>query len=121
MRNYKEGVITFSPTYKYLIKTNEFDWNRSPAYCDRILFESVHDLPQKNPIMNIYYGKVDYNLSDHKPITGLFEAKIKVIDGNLKNKVIEKITQKFLDQGQESESERKEKFLKYLERSSNEV
>ena len=92
MRNYKEGVITFSPTYKYLIKTNEFDWNRSPAYCDRILFESVHDLPQKNPIMNIYYGKVDYNLSDHKPITGLFEAKIKVIDGNLKNKVIEKIT-----------------------------
>lgn len=45
LRNYKEGVITFSPTYKYLVKTNEFDWNRSPAYCDRILFESVHDLP----------------------------------------------------------------------------
>ena len=30
--------------------------------------------------MNIFYGSVDYDLSDHKPITGLFEAKIKVVD-----------------------------------------
>lgn len=51
-----------------------------PAYTNRILFESVHDQPQKNPLMNIYYGKVDYNLSDHKPIIGLFEAKIKVVN-----------------------------------------
>ena len=42
--------------------------------------------------MNIYYGKVEFDLSDHKPITGLFEAKIKVVDQNLKNKVIEKLT-----------------------------
>lgn len=55
-----------------------------PAYTDRILFESVHDLPQKNPLMNIYYGKIDYNLSDHKPVTGLFEAKIKVVNAALK-------------------------------------
>lgn len=34
--------------------------------------------------MNIYYGMVDYDLADHKPITGLFEAKIKV--QNLENK-----------------------------------
>lgn len=31
--------------------------------------------------------------------------------------VIEKLTQKFLDQDHESERERKEKFLKYLEES----
>ena len=49
--------------------------------------------------MNIYYGKVDYNLSDHKPITGLFEAKIKVINESLKAKVVEKLTQKFLEHG----------------------
>tara|TARA_B110000285_G_C15129831_1_gene622811 strand:+ start:2482 stop:2679 length:198 start_codon:yes stop_codon:yes gene_type:complete len=65
--------------------------------------------------MNIYYGKVDYNLSDHKPITGLFEAKIKVINESLKAKVVEKLTQKFLEHGSESELERKSKFLKYLE------
>jgi len=51
-----------------------------PSYTDRILFESVHPLPQQNPLMNIYYGSVDYELSDHKPVTGLFEAKIKVVD-----------------------------------------
>ena len=79
LRNYREGTITFGPTYKYLIKTNEYDLKRMPAYTDRILFESVHDMPQKNPLMNIFYGKVDFDLSDHKPITALFEAKIKVV------------------------------------------
>lgn len=67
--------------------------------------------------MNIYYGKVDFDLADHKPITGLFEAKIKVIDQTLKEKVIEKLTQKFLEQGNESESVRKAKFIDYLEKS----
>jgi hypothetical protein len=45
--------------------------------------------------MNIYYGKIDYNLSDHKPVTGLFEAKIKVIDAALKQKIIEKLIIKY--------------------------
>ena len=35
--------------------------------------------------------------------------------------VIEKLTQKFLDQDHESEKERKEKFLKYLEESQNDA
>ena len=72
--------MTFKPTYKFICKTNQYDLNRQPAYTDRILFESVHSMPQKNPLMNIYYGVVEYDLSDHKPITGLFEAKIKVIN-----------------------------------------
>lgn len=84
LRNYKEGVITFTPTYKYLVKTNEYDWKRMPAYTDRIIFEAIHDLPQKNPIMNIYYGKTEYDMSDHKPICSLFEAKIKVVDDEIK-------------------------------------
>jgi len=84
LRNYREGCITFGPTYKYIVKTDQYDTNRMPAYTDRILFESVHDLPQKNPLMNIYYGKIDYNLSDHKPVTGLFEAKIKVVNAAMK-------------------------------------
>jgi hypothetical protein len=80
LKNYREGTITFAPTYKYLVKTNDYDYNREPAYTDRILFENLYDMPQKNALMNIYYGKVNFDLSDHKPITGLFEAKIKVID-----------------------------------------
>ena len=78
-----------------------------PAYTDRILFESVHDLPQKNPLMNIYYGKIDYNMSDHKPVTGLFEAKIKVINDKLKQKIIEKLIAKYQESETESEGSRK--------------
>jgi len=74
------------------MQTNEYDMKRMPAFTDRILFESVHDLPQKNPLMNFFYGKVDFDLSDHKPITGLFEAKIKVVDEKIKQKLVEKIT-----------------------------
>lgn len=78
--HYREGTLTFGPTYKYFVKTNEYNFKRQPAYTDRIIFEAAHDQPQKNALMNIYYGKVDYDLSDHKPICGLFEAKIKVVD-----------------------------------------
>jgi hypothetical protein len=34
--------------------------------------------------MNIYYNSADIYLSDHKPILGIFEAKIKVIDQKMK-------------------------------------
>ena len=66
-----------------------------PAYTDRIIFESVHDMAQKNPIMNIFYGKVGFDLSDHKPITGLFEAKIKVVNYPKKQTIIEKMTKQY--------------------------
>ena len=116
LRNYKEGTITFAPTYKYHMGTNDYDWSRQPAYCDRILFESLHDQPQRNPLMNIYYGSVDFELSDHKTVVGMFEAKIKVVNEDLKAKVIEKIKEKFSEeQKEDSELQRKQKFLNYFE------
>lgn len=84
---------------------------RFPSYTDRILFESVHELPQQNPVMNIYYGRVDFDLSDHKPITGLFEAKIKVIDQVARAALIEEIRNEYLEGFQESENSRKTEFL----------
>jgi len=55
-----------------------------PAYTDRVIFEAAHDIPQKNSLMNIYYGKIDFDLTDHKPVTTLFESKIKVVNQDLK-------------------------------------
>jgi hypothetical protein len=43
--NYKEGTLTFAPTYKFKIKEEDYDDKREPSYTDRILFESTHDLP----------------------------------------------------------------------------
>lgn len=45
LKHYKEGTMTFKPTYKFVMKTNEYDLNRVPAYTDRILFESIHRMP----------------------------------------------------------------------------
>ena len=70
--------------------------------------------------MNIYYGKIDYNLSDHKPVTGLFEAKIKVVNAAMKQKVIDKLIQKYHLLETESESSRKQTFLKHIEASKDE-
>jgi len=103
LRHYKEGTMTFRPTYKFIVKTNEYDWNRFPSYTDRILFESVHPLPQQNPLMNVYYGSVDYELSDHKPITGLFEAKIKVVDQVKKQELIDKIKEQYEGKSEETD------------------
>lgn len=30
--------------------------------------------------MNVYYNSVPLSYSDHRPIVGMFEAKIKVVD-----------------------------------------
>jgi hypothetical protein len=114
LRNYKEGTITFTPTYKYHLQSNDFDWKRVPAYTDRILYESVHELPQKNPAMNIYYGKADYSLSDHKPITSLFEAKIKVVDEKVKQRIIEKARYFYRGDLVKTQAEKKESFLTHL-------
>ena len=45
LQNYQEGTLTFAPTYKFHVKTNDYDMKRFPSYTDRILFESVHALP----------------------------------------------------------------------------
>ena len=55
----------------------------------------MNENPQKNPLMSIYYSSVDIDLSDHRPIVGLFEAKIKTIDQNEKAKVIEILRKKY--------------------------
>lgn len=45
--------------------------------------------------MNIYYNAANIDLSDHRPIVGLFEAKIKTIDSELKAKVIATLRKKY--------------------------
>ena len=64
----KEGEISFPPTYKYKKNTNSYNIDkRVPSWTDRILFKN-----NKN-IRILLYDRVNLNLSDHKPIFGLFE------------------------------------------------
>lgn len=90
-KGYKEGVIGFRPTYKYDTGTNEWDSSeksRIPAWCDRILYkgagiEQVH-----------YISHPDLMISDHKPVSSLFNVEVKVVDREKSNKVYEDVMKK---------------------------
>jgi hypothetical protein len=65
-----EGKLTFNPTYKYVINTNEYDTKskRVPSWCDRILFK------KNEYIRQIAYDRAELSISDHKPIYSVFKA-----------------------------------------------
>lgn len=70
----EELPVKFPPTYKYLINTNEYDLKdkRVPSWCDRILFN------RSAKVKGLVYDHVDmFRESDHKPIYGLYQVKIK--------------------------------------------
>lgn len=48
---------------------------RIPAYCDRILYRTPD--PTTEAIVPLQYRAWSANVSDHKPITALFETRIK--------------------------------------------
>jgi hypothetical protein len=73
--SWKEGEITFLPTYKYNLKRSstsalsvQFSKSRNPAYTDRILFKSF-----KSDIKVLMYDSIPgLGFSDHQPVYGTF-------------------------------------------------
>ena len=71
-----EGNICFNPTYKFSKENNDYEYDekkvRVPSWTDRIFYAN------KNGIKNIMYKSInELNLSDHKPVIGVFEIFIK--------------------------------------------
>ncbi|KAJ2905834.1 hypothetical protein MKZ38_004082 [Zalerion maritima] len=76
LRAFEELPITFAPTYKYDVGTDNYDSSekkRSPAWCDRLLFRS------QGKVRQLDYGRHEVRVSDHRPVTGRFAFKIKTI------------------------------------------
>jgi len=67
---YREGLIGFPPTYKYLPGSDEFNSNRCPAWCDRILYKTGSALSLE--LLEYDSCSELRNTSDHKPVTALF-------------------------------------------------
>ena len=71
--NLYENPLKFPPTYKYIVKTSDYNLDkRPPAWCDRILWienDSIkcHEYNCVNSIC----------VSDHKPIYGVFSVHLK--------------------------------------------
>ncbi|XP_062097540.1 type IV inositol polyphosphate 5-phosphatase 11 [Humulus lupulus] len=67
---YCEGTLTFKPTYKYNVGTNNYDTShkvRVPSWTDRILFK-IEDMNQMGATLHSYESMDDIYGSDHKPV-----------------------------------------------------
>ncbi|GIL84443.1 hypothetical protein Vretifemale_13061, partial [Volvox reticuliferus] len=64
---FHEGPINFEPSFKMLRRRgHEYNPQRSPAYCDRILYRS--NLPLKQIRVVSYFSPSEIATSDHKPV-----------------------------------------------------
>eukprot|EP00879_Flechtneria_rotunda_P018468 GHRR01019372.1.p1 GENE.GHRR01019372.1~~GHRR01019372.1.p1 ORF type:complete len:956 (+),score=336.65 GHRR01019372.1:1037-3904(+) len=73
---FKEGHFNFAPTFK--MHTGEaglsYHAKRSPAWCDRVLFNSA--LPHKQASCRDYYCTQDIVTSDHKPVGAILSLPL---------------------------------------------
>ncbi|XP_031738442.1 type I inositol polyphosphate 5-phosphatase 2 isoform X3 [Cucumis sativus] len=78
---WKEGTLDFPPTYKYEFNSDRYigeipregEKRRSPAWCDRILWMG-------KGIKQVCYKNADIRLSDHRPVSSVFQVEVEVLD-----------------------------------------
>ncbi|XP_055345476.1 phosphatidylinositol polyphosphate 5-phosphatase type IV-like [Paramacrobiotus metropolitanus] len=78
LRDFHEAPIDFLPTYKYDPRSHAYDTSRKqriPSYTDRILSRSG---PGGMLVCRMYGSTRNVVTSDHKPVFGLFEARLVV-------------------------------------------
>ena len=76
LRAFVEAPITFAPTYKYDVGTDNYDSSekkRSPAWCDRLLYRGLGRIKQ------VDYRRHEVRVSDHRPVSGKFKVRVKTI------------------------------------------
>ncbi|PHH87313.1 hypothetical protein CDD83_9040 [Cordyceps sp. RAO-2017] len=76
LRAFEEMPITFAPTYKYDVGTDNYDTSekkRSPAWCDRLLFRG------RGRVQQLDYRRHEVKVSDHRPVTGTFRLWVKKV------------------------------------------
>jgi len=87
LKSFSEGRIAFAPTYKYNPGEDVYDTSekkRTPAWCDRILYRGKW-------IKLLNYQRYECKVSDHRPISGTFQAKIKTIRKEVRAEVEDEI------------------------------
>jgi endonuclease/exonuclease/phosphatase family metal-dependent hydrolase len=73
---YSEARITFPPTYKYDLNSNQYDTSekaRIPAWCDRVLRKGDN-------IRQIHYNDAPLRFSDHRPVYATFQLLVQRVD-----------------------------------------
>ena len=73
---YSEARITFPPTYKFDLGTDNYDTSekgRIPAWTDRVLRKGTN-------LKQIEYNIASLRFSDHRPVYATFECTITIVD-----------------------------------------
>ncbi|KAG9858028.1 DNase I-like protein, partial [Aureobasidium melanogenum] len=77
LRVFQEMPITFAPTYKYNVGTDEYDTSekkRAPAWCDRVLYRGLGRVKCED------YRRWEVRVSDHRPVSARLKIRIKKVD-----------------------------------------
>ncbi|KAL2025085.1 hypothetical protein VTK56DRAFT_87 [Thermocarpiscus australiensis] len=80
LRAFEEMPISFAPTYKYDVGTDNYDTSekrRSPAWCDRLLYRCGSG---RGRIQQLDYRRHEVRVSDHRPVSGRFLFEVKKIN-----------------------------------------
>ncbi|EGR30561.1 hypothetical protein IMG5_129210 [Ichthyophthirius multifiliis] len=99
LQKYKEGQILFLPTYKLNVNTDVYDISKKqsvPCWCDRILYCDMENEQNNNSYISEdfkLYESVNVNHSDHKPVVALIQVKVKIIDEEKREKILNQIIQ----------------------------
>ncbi|XP_036921170.1 synaptojanin-1 [Sturnira hondurensis] len=111
-RGFLEGKVTFAPTYKYDLFSEDYDTSekcRTPAWTDRVLWRrrkwpfdrSAEDLDLLNasfqdgskilytwtPGTLLHYGRAELKTSDHRPVVALLDVDIFEVDAEERQSV----------------------------------
>ncbi|KAL4960991.1 putative inositol polyphosphate phosphatase [Aspergillus stella-maris] len=92
LRAFQEAPITFAPTYKYDVGTDEYDSSdkkRSPAWCDRVLYRGLGRVKQ------LEYRRHEVRASDHRPVSAAFKLRVKTVDPSKREVLWETCQQDF--------------------------
>ncbi|KAJ4024494.1 hypothetical protein NW752_003063 [Fusarium irregulare] len=109
LRAFEEMPITFAPTYKYDVGTDNYDTSekrRSPAWCDRLLYRG------RGRVEQFDYRRHEVRVSDHRPVTGTFNLWVKKVDPRGRATAWMESQQSFEDMREKETSEDKLCFLR---------
>jgi hypothetical protein len=87
---FHEGSIHFNPTYKFNLNSDVYDTSekaRAPAWTDRILF-FVNKQAVYGNVTQYYYNSCNLRISDHRPVSAVFDITVLEIDNDLRQEII---------------------------------
>eukprot|EP01012_Entosiphon_sulcatum_P055602 TRINITY_DN7780_c0_g1_i1.p1 TRINITY_DN7780_c0_g1~~TRINITY_DN7780_c0_g1_i1.p1 ORF type:complete len:513 (-),score=85.70 TRINITY_DN7780_c0_g1_i1:79-1584(-) len=87
-QDWNEGELTFPPSYKYCTGANATEYSdekrQTPSWTDRILWfvfkkKTTRDI-DTNQVELLSYHRVEYSISDHKPVVCDFKIRCASVD-----------------------------------------